>query len=200
MTTMLKLGKADHGRPLTLDEFWHSDYMEGYRYELIDGKLYVCPQPNLPEARVDRWITRKLEAYSDQHPEIINAVFNKARVFVPGRPGATVPEPDVAAYHAFPLNVDFRAVRWHDVSPLLVVEVLSAEDPDKDLVRNVRLYHQVPSISEYWIFDGRIDPNRPLFTARRRYGRRWRLIHRAFGDTYTTRLLPGFELLIDPHS
>lgn len=200
MTTMLKLGKADHGRPLTLDEFWQGDYAQGYRYELIDGKLYVSPQANLPEALVERWILRKVQAYSDRHPEVINAVFAKAGVFVPRRPGATVPEPDLAAYRGFPPITDFRALRWQDVSPFLVAEILSAEDPDKDLVRNVALYRQVPSISEYWVLDARIDPNRPFFAARRRYGKKWRLFNRAFGETYTTPLLPGFELLIDPHA
>src|SRR6266851_438244 len=56
MATVLRLGRADHGRPMTLDEFWHSDYEEGYKYELIDGKLYVSPLPNLPGSLVERWI------------------------------------------------------------------------------------------------------------------------------------------------
>jgi hypothetical protein len=51
MPTLLKLGPADEGRPLTLDEFFASDYQEGYRYELIDGRLSVLPQPNLPASR-----------------------------------------------------------------------------------------------------------------------------------------------------
>jgi Uma2 family endonuclease len=200
MTTLLKLGKADHGRPLTLDEFWHSDYAEGYRYELIDGKLYVCPSPNLPEAVVERWIHRKLDAYSTQRPDIINAVFARGRVFVPNRPGVTVPEPDVMAYHDFPLHVPFRDLRWQDVNPVLAVEVFTASDPNKDLVRNVELYFQVPTIREYWIFNPLEDPDRPTMRRYRRYGGRWQVKDLAFGETYTTRLLPGFALLIDPHT
>jgi hypothetical protein len=34
----------------------------------------------------------------------------------------------------------------------------------------------------------------------RRYGKRWKIIELAYGDTYTTRLLPGFALTIDPRS
>jgi Uma2 family endonuclease len=94
--------------------------------------------------------------------------------------------------------MDIRDIRWEDVNPLLVVEVVGESDPGKDLEHNIELYHQVPSIKEYWTLDPRDDPNRPLLTARRRYGRRWREIEVAYGQTYTTRLLPGFELLVDP--
>jgi hypothetical protein len=47
--------------------------------------------------------------------------------------------------------------------------------------------------------DPREDSNRPTLTVYRRRGARWqRPIELAYGDTYATRLLPGFELLIDP--
>ena len=48
-TIMKKLGPADRGRPMTLEEFMAAGSVEGYHYELIDGKLYVTPLPNLPE-------------------------------------------------------------------------------------------------------------------------------------------------------
>lgn len=195
-----KLGPADHGRPMTLEEFIAAPSTEGYHYELIDGKLYVSPLPNLPEDRVEEWIYFKLKLYSHYHPEIINHTTNKARVFVPGSRRVTAPEPDVAAYRNFPLALPFASVRWQDVSPVLVVEVLSLDDPDKDLVRNVELYLQVPSIKEYWLFDTRDDPEQLRLQVRRRYGGRWRLSEFGPGDTYTTKLLPDFTLIVDPRS
>ncbi len=119
---------------------------------------------------------------------------------VPGRPRATVPEPDQAAYHNFPLDQPFKKVRWQNVSPILVVEVVSREDPYKDLVRNVKLYLQVPTIQEYWLIDPRKNPERPIFRAYRRQGKKWRIVQPAFGEVYTTKLLPGFALIIDPRS
>jgi Uma2 family endonuclease len=184
---------------MTQEEFEAGDYEEGYKYEIIDGSLYVSPLPNLPEARIDNWLYIKVAVYSEKHAEIVNFVINKARVFVPGRPGLTVPEPDLAAYHNFPLDRPIRRLRWQDVSPLLVGEVLSPEDPGKDLVRNVMLYLQVPTIQEYWILDGREDPDQPTLIVHRRRGRKWqRVIQVNYGETYTTKLLPGFELLVDP--
>ena len=199
MATLLKIGPADHGRPLAYDDFAAADWEEGYQYELVDGKLYVSPLPNLPQGWAERWIFKKLDRYSDLHLEVINYVYNKARVFVPDRPGVTSLEPDVAAYHDFPLGETVGEVRWQEVSPVLVVEVLSLNDPNKDLVRNVELYLQVPTIREYWILDTRQSVVEPVLYVHRRRGQRWqRTLELTHGAVYMTKLLPGFELLIDP--
>jgi Uma2 family endonuclease len=199
MTTALKLGPADHGRPLAFADFMAGDYQEGYQYELIDGKLYVSPQANAPQGRIERWIYKKLDRYSDEHRDIINYVHPKARVFVPDRPGVTVAEPDVTAYHAFPLDQPLEEDDWAHFNPTLVVEVLSISDPAKDLVRNVELYLQVPTIREYWVLDTRESVSRLVMHVFRRRGRSWqRPLFVRYGETYTTRLLPGFELVLDP--
>jgi Uma2 family endonuclease len=197
MTTVLKLGPADHGRELTLEEFLSGDYAEGHRYELIDGRLYVSPQANLPQGDVDLWLLEKLLAYKDQHPEVINRVHPKARVFIPDREDVTCPEPDIAAYRDFPRDRPLSELRWEDVSPILVVEVLSPDAPEKDLVRNVDLYLQVPSVREYWVLDTRQEVERPTLIAHRRHSKRWRVQEVAGGETYTTPLLPDFELVLD---
>jgi Uma2 family endonuclease len=199
MTTKLRLGPHDHGRELTYEEFTSGDYLEGYHYELIEGKLEVTPLPDLPGCRVEGWLQLKLQLYALAHPEVLNYVSPKTRVFVPGSARVTTPEPDVAAYRDFPLHLPFAEVSWQDVSPILVVEVLS-EEADKDLVRNVGLYFQVPSIKEYWILDPRADPEQPTMKVHRRYGKRWRISDLAYQDVYTTRLLPDFTLTIDPRT
>ncbi len=200
MTTLVRIGPTDHGRPMTLEEFNAAEGAEGHQYELIDGKVYVSPEANFQSGILERWINLKLQLYALAHPEVINLVWTKTRVFVPNRPGATVPEPDAAAYHNFPLDMDFREVRWQDFSPILVAEVVPEDDPDKDLKRNVELYFAVPSIKEYWVVDGRGDPNLPRMTAHVRHGKRWRPKQMEPNDVYSTRLLPGFELIVNPRS
>jgi Uma2 family endonuclease len=200
MATVLKFGPADHGRAMDLDEFLAGDYQDGYQYELIDGKVYVSPLPNLPEDFVEQWLCDKLKAYVRRHPQVINHVTTKARVYVPGRRRVTNPEPDICAYKDFPRHRALRLLRWQDVSPLLVVEVLSVEDPYKDLVRNVELYFQVPSIQEYWLLDTREAPERPTMTVYRRQGKKWKIIKVRPGEMYTTKLLPGFKLVLDPRN
>jgi Uma2 family endonuclease len=199
MTTALKLGSADHGRPITYEEFATAEWERGFRYELVDGELYVTPQPDPPQNVVETWLFLKLAFFSSLQPTVLNFVSSKARVFVPNQPGATSLEPDVACYNDFPLDLPLGDIRWQDVSPVLVAEVLSPNDPDKDLVRNVPLYLAVPTIREYWILDNRANPDEPILYVHRRRGGRWQNVIRvAFGETFTTRLLPGFSLVIDP--
>ncbi|MFO0841945.1 MAG: Uma2 family endonuclease [Gemmataceae bacterium] len=194
----LKLGPADHDRPLTFDEFMAADYAEGYEYELIRGRLYVSPFPNMPSGYLETWIFWKLKAHSVRHPEALNAVFPGGRVFVPEEAEVTAPEPDVVAYRDFRDDIPIDELRWQDFSPVLVVEVLSEGNPEKDLVRNVELYLLAPSIREYWIIDGLENANRPTLKVHRRHGKRWVVREYTYGETYTTKLLPGFELVIDP--
>ena len=198
MATIVKIGPADHGRPITEEQLRTGEFKEGYKYEVIDGRLYVSYEPDAPQGLTEWWLFMKLNAYSIKHSEIINYVWVKSRVFVHSRPDLTVPEPDLAAYHDFPFHLPRKKLQWENVSPILVAEVLSPDDPDKDLVRNVELYLLVPSIKEYWIVDGLEDPDRPSMLVYRRHGTKWRKIDVAPGETYTTRLLPGFKLLLDP--
>ena len=114
---------------------------------------------------------------------------------------------DLARGHPYHLATigtpeDLDEFDWRTLSPLLVVEFLSEDSPDKDLVRNVELYGQVPSIQEYWIFDTRQGAGRPTLLAyRRRDRRRWRKpLTLGPGSTYATDLLPGFTLTIDPRT
>jgi Uma2 family endonuclease len=195
----LYLTPADHGRQLSLEEFVSADAQEGFRYEIIRGRLEVSPIPNLPHERLLKWLRGLFEDYAEQHPEVINEVLGPARIHVPDiEEGVTAPEPDVAAYHDFPHDLPEEEVNWQDVSPLVVVEVISADSADKDLVRNVPLYVQVGSVREYWIIDPRQSYERPSLLVYRRRGQRWQNpIHVAAGGTYTTRLLPGLCLVLD---
>jgi Uma2 family endonuclease len=198
--TRLKLTPKDHGREIDPDEFESSTGEEGYKYEIINGRVYVSPVADLPQGDLEVWLFGKLWEYSQAHPEVINFLAPKSRIFIPGRAKATRPEPDISAYHDYPHDVPRRQRRWQDVSPFLVVEVISEEDPDKDLVRNVGLYLEVPSVKEYWVLDPRPDPDRPSLRVYRRRGRNWQKpIDVPYGATYQTpRVLPGFTLLIDP--
>jgi Uma2 family endonuclease len=196
--TKLKFGPADHGRPVTEEELEDAEYDEGHLFEIIDGRFYVSPKPSLPEGFLDDWLYDKLRDFVRACPDVVNKASDGARVFVPGRPDLTVPEPDLALYRDFPFDIPIRDLNWQEVSPIVVAEVLVDSDPTKDLVRNVDLYFQVPSIVEYWILDGREDPDEPVLVARRRHKRQWRIHEVTYGETYTTRTLPGFELLIDP--
>jgi Uma2 family endonuclease len=197
MTIQLYLTPQDQGRALSLEQFKHASGQEGYQYELIEGKLQVSPLPNLSHDFIRKWLERCLDDYSDRHVEFLAHVQAPARVFVPGQTTGTTPEPDLAGYRDFPEEPSVDQLDWQEVSPILVVEILSEDTADKDLVRNLDLYLRVPSIREYWIVDPRANANRPSLTVHRRRGQRWQQpIEIVGGQTYTTRLLPGFQLTL----
>ena len=47
-TAVKAFGPRDHGRRVTDEEAYAARYKPGYSYEIIDGRLYVSPQPSLP--------------------------------------------------------------------------------------------------------------------------------------------------------
>ncbi len=198
MSTMtLKFGPADHGRAVSDDDAEAAEYAEGYKYEIIDGRLYVSPVADSPEDWIVVWVYGKLFLYKEAHPDVFNYVTTKARIFVPGHRRTTCPEPDITAFRNYPFHIPWKQRRWQEFSPLLTVEVMR-DNPSKDMVRNVELFLQVPSIKEYWVFDARPENDELILHVFRRRGQQWKHLTYRQGETYTTRMLPGFELLIDP--
>ncbi len=199
MKTQIHLTPALDGTPIELDDFLSASGEEGHRYEIIDGRLAVSPLAGRPHEDLIYWIVECLRDYARMRPTILQRVMAPARVFVPGGEGrVTAPEPDIACYRVYP-GGPFVRRDWRDASPLIVVEVLSADTAEKDLVRNRRLYLRVPSIEEYWMLDPRESPDEPSLTILRRRGRRWApAIHVPAGGTVTSAALPGFSLVLDP--
>ena len=196
MSTTVRLGPGDHGRPMSLQEFLEGDYDEGHQYEIIDGRLYVSPAPNMPHDLVQTWVQRELWRYADAHRNRVGYVSGRPRAFVTeAESRATAPEPDVAVYSRVPEGMN---VNWRDVSPMLVVEIMAEGSEDKDLERNVDLYLRIPSIEEYWVFDIRDNAAEPVLIAHRRETDGWAVSEHPAGSIYTTPLLPEFELTIRP--
>jgi Uma2 family endonuclease len=196
----LRLTPAWAGRDVSLEEFENANLKEGWRYELIDGRIEVFPNPELPHDMVVVWINRRLVLYSEAHKGVIRYVSPGSRVFIPGRREATCPQPDLAAYRDSPSRWSRELRHWQAMQPLLVVEVLSEKYHKKDLVRNVGLYKEAPSVKEYWVLNPRDGGDHPTLRVYRKRGdRSWQKpIDVPFGGTYTTPLLPGFTLIVDP--
>jgi Uma2 family endonuclease len=197
-SVQLRLGTADHGRRISLDDFDEAEFEPGARYEIIDGRLYVSAEPNFAENYLETWLFFNLITYSRQRDDIINYVTVKSRLFIDSRSEVTVPEPDIAAYQALPEEKPLEELHWRNLRPIVVAEILVEGDPHKDLERNRELYLEAPSIREYWILDGRENPNEPTLIQNRRHGKRWIIRSFPYGSTFTTKLLPGFSLVIDP--
>jgi len=195
--TALRLGPVHRGMHLSRDDFESAEFVPGCKYELIDGRLDVSFEPDPAENLVENWLFVAVQMYKQSYPDVLNYVTNKARVAVPGRPDDTIPEPDIAAYANFPTDRSLRRMKWDHVSPILVCEVLS-NDPVKDIERNVELYIEVPSIREYWVVDIRESADEPELIRHRRTRPGWAVKTFPYRSKFTTKLLPGFSLVIDP--
>lgn len=188
-----EIGPDDSGRLMTLEEFGRAREIDGYTYELIDGVLIVSPAPKPNHATWVREVQQQLEVYSERHPNQINFVVTQSEVVIPGRPGATRPQPDVAAFRDFPSPPPGD---WGDVCPIIVVEVISQRRDKKDTVRNRHLYWMAGGIMEYWIVDPREDSERPaLITCVRPQGSaEWAESVTPFGKTFKSPTLRGLSV------
>lgn len=196
--TKPRFGPADHGRSVSDEVAESAEYVGGFKYEVIDGKLYVTPRQNLPENLLESWLYHLLDRYSEQHPEIVNFVATKSRIYVPGQARSTIPEPDLAVYSDVLLGKPLNQTHWRDISPFLVVEVMVEGEFEKDLSRNPILFHRVPSVSQYWVVNGTESVEKPSLIQYSRTKEFWDITTHRFGSKFRTNLLPDFELEIKP--
>ena len=87
VTTPLRIGPADHGRTMTLDEFEDAEFEEGYRYELARGVLEVSEVPGEPHALIVWIILRRSRTMignilaSSTGPAVVRSIGSDCRLF-----------------------------------------------------------------------------------------------------------------------
>lgn len=145
------LGPADHGLALALEAFEAAEFELGWRYDLVDGRLEVGPEANLPHDRAAMALSDLFAEYGAQHPDAFSHRSLRSPVFPRG--GRSSIGPDLALFQG--LRPEAEDQHWRDLQPQVVVEVISPGQARKDLVRNRRCYAEVPSIREYWVLDPR---------------------------------------------
>ena len=115
--------------------------------ELSDGRLEFLPMPTELHQLIVKFLCSQLDAWIAQgNPGI--ALFAPMRVRMPS---GRFREPDVAFMRAS--HADRRHDRFWEGADL-VIEVVSEDDPDRDLVTK-RAEYAAASIPEYWIVDPR---------------------------------------------
>src|SRR4051794_29065918 len=70
-TIATRIGPADHGRKMTLEEFLDAEEEPGYRYELARGVLEVTYVPGEPHGLIVYLLYKLLTRFDDQHPRVI---------------------------------------------------------------------------------------------------------------------------------
>jgi Uma2 family endonuclease len=164
-TTVLRIGPADHGSSMTLDEFADAEVEEGYRSELARGILEVTRVPSDPHGAIVWIILRLLAVYDLQHPGVIYRAGGGSEFHLWLRGMMSGRHPDVAvALQGTP--PDSRGSR----PPSLAFEVVSegSEAVERDYVTK-RAEYLAYGLREYWI----VDPAQKIVTVLLRDGDIW---------------------------
>jgi Uma2 family endonuclease len=188
MTTTLEtavqvFGPDAAGILMTTREFDRAEFEEGWRYELIHGVLIVSPIPSEKEVDPNEELGRLLRNYCEDHPQGSSL-------------DATLPEREVKtrknrrrADRLIWAGLG-RVPRAKDV-PTVIVEFVSRgkRNRRRDYIEKRNEYLGI-GVCEYWIID-RFQRTLTVFT--RQAGKNKQRVIRE-KQTYTTDLLPGFEL------
>lgn len=70
-TVRTRIGPADNGRKMTLEEFWDAEGQPGYLYELARGVLEVTQVPGEPHYQVVHNLHEMLSEHGRLHPRLI---------------------------------------------------------------------------------------------------------------------------------
>jgi Uma2 family endonuclease len=185
--TLVKIGPADHGRRMSLEEFEHAKVQEGYLYELSRGIITVSDVPNRLHALLAYAIARQLFAYELAHPGRVHmiATGSECKLLI----SALVSErhPDLAVYLTAPPPIE-DANLWRHWFPEIVIEVVSPSSRKRDYQEKPAEYLRLGA-KEYWI----IDPRKRVMLVMRRVRNRWVESTVTPPILYRTRLLPGLE-------
>src|SRR5688572_24672052 len=71
-TTTRRIGPADHGRRMTLEEFADVEFEGGWLYELARGAIVVTEVPGIHHGRIVDRLTELFVVYKRARPGVIN--------------------------------------------------------------------------------------------------------------------------------
>jgi Uma2 family endonuclease len=181
-----EFGPDSAGLRMTPGEFDRAEFLEGWRYELINGVLVVSPIPLEQERDPNNELGYLLCLYRDTHPQGAALVATLTEQTVKTRKNRRRVDRVIWA------GLGRRPRRGE--TPTICVEFVSEgkRDRERDYEDKRDEYMEI-NVQEYWLID-RFQRTLTVFSRR---GRRVQKRVLREGQTYTTDLLPGFELPLD---
>ena len=189
--TPLRIGLADHGRRMLLQDFLDAEEEQDYRYELAREVLEVTEVPDDPHGYVVCNLNRAISDFDRRHPGVILR-FGEAsgfRLWLPGMISGRTPDFAIVPRGA---SKDRRGRR----RPAIAFEVVSegSEARTRDYVTN-REEYLAYGLLEYWI----LDPESRRVTVLMRDGDTWAESVFIDGQTAEGLILPGFAVAVETH-
>jgi Uma2 family endonuclease len=181
IATRVRIGPANNGRTMTLEEFKEAEEEQGFRYELARGVLEVTEVPNDPHGVVVSNASDAISLYRRDHPGVILRYGggSEFRFWLPRMISGRNPDLGVVLVGA---PKDWRGRRM----PALAAEVVSRGSVQRDYEIK-REEYLAYGLLEYWI----IDPFKQIVTVLSRRGDSW--AEAVFRDeqVITSFVLPG---------
>jgi Uma2 family endonuclease len=178
-----EFGPYSAGTGMSPREFDRASFVEGWCYELINGVLVVSPIPLESESDPNEELGYLLRTYQATHPQ--GAALNKTlseRIVKTKRNRRRADRVIWAGLGRRPRRGE---------TPTVVAEFVSEGKRDRNRdSEEKREEHRKIGVQEYWI----IDRFYRTMTVYVRRGKRWQKRVVTEAETYTTDLLPGFEL------
>jgi Uma2 family endonuclease len=186
-----KIGPADNGRRMSLEEFEYAEAVELHIYELSRGTITVSDIPGRGHLLVLFAVRKQLHAFEASHPGRIHFILGGSECKLLVYDFESERHPDSSVYMTPPpkINDDLRWAHW---IPDLVVEVVSPSSRQRDYEEKPEEYLRI-GVKEYWIIDA---DERAMGVMRRSRGR-WVETTIRPPATHRTRLLPGLEFSIE---
>jgi Uma2 family endonuclease len=185
----LRIGPADHGRAMTLEDFREAEEQSGYLYELARGVLEVSEVPSDDHAQTIDSVHLAIDIYRLSHPGRIRRVCHGSdvRLIIPELESDR--HPDLAiVFRDAPISPRGRQI------PEWVCEIVSpgAKARRRDYEEKPEEYLAL-RICEHWI----VDPHHRTVAVRIREegaeGPMWSARVFTGDDVIASALLPGFQ-------
>jgi Uma2 family endonuclease len=177
-------GPRAAGISMTPAEFDHAEFVDGYRYELINGVLVVSPIPSPQERSPNDVLGHWLLLYKETHPQggTLNGTLFEQTI--------CTPKNRRRADRVIWAGLDHRP-RWTTETPTIIAEFVSSgkRNYQRDYEEK-RDEYLAMKVGEYWVIE-RFQRTMTVFTLVRSEVKA-RVIQEH--EVYTTPLLPGFEL------
>jgi Uma2 family endonuclease len=184
--TTLRIGPADDGRQMTLDEFIEAGFEEGWLYEQARGVVELTEVPGPWHGHIVNRLAELFNLYREQHPGLIQsrAGAGEWRMRLPSM--VSDRHPDQAIY----LNPEPSGPKvWTKWVPHIVVEVVSPGGEQRNYIDKLEEYLRA-GVREYWILDTKQRRMHVLVRA----GNAWEETIVPESGTYPTVFLPDLEV------
>lgn len=176
-------GPDSAGLHLTGRQFDMGEFVDGWRYELIEGVLVVSPIPAEEESTPNDYLGHLLWQYRETHPQGTNMNLTMPeRIVVTKRNRRRADRVIWAGLGRRPRRREKPTIIAEFVSP-------GKRNRERDYEHKRDEFLEI-RVSEHWVID-RFERTMTVFT---KQGGRVRKRVIKGDETYTTPLLPGFEL------